>query len=169
MSYIQETLSDDEEIKKIFKLNILAYFPSYMTIFLGVLFFITALFLGLTGPVSLALSFLHSKEMVISLLLAGVAATLYGLVQILLLNSIEMGTTNKRVILKRGFISVSTDEMRLSAIEGVEVEQSIMGRILGFGNVEISGRGASKMLFKAIDDPKEVRKNISGPSSEERD
>ncbi|SMN01895.1 hypothetical protein SPONL_197 [uncultured Candidatus Thioglobus sp.] len=50
--------------------------------------------------------------------------------------------------------------MRLDAIETVEIKQSIMGRILGFGTIKITGRGISDLVFKNIDNPLEVKKEI---------
>ena len=54
------------------------------------------------------------------------------------LNFIENGLTNKRVIYKKGVISRNTEEMRLNKIETVEVKQSILGRILGYGDVKVT-------------------------------
>ena len=76
------------------------------------------------------------------------------------LRSLEQGTTNKRVILKSGIISRKTEEMRIRSIETVEINQSIFGRIFGFGNVKITGRGISDVTFSKIDNPIEVKKSI---------
>jgi|TARA_B110000902_G_scaffold225949_1_gene264271 uncharacterized membrane protein YdbT with pleckstrin-like domain len=76
------------------------------------------------------------------------------------LRSLEQGTTNKRVILKSGIISRKTEEMRMSSIETVEIDQSIFGRMFGFGSVKITGRGISDVTFSKIDNPIEVKKSI---------
>jgi len=76
------------------------------------------------------------------------------------LRSLEHGTTNKRVILKSGIISRKTEEMRISSIETVEIQQSIFGRMFGFGNVKVTGRGISDVVFSKIDNPMEVKKSI---------
>ena len=76
------------------------------------------------------------------------------------LRSLEQGTTNKRVILKSGIISRKTEEMRIGSIETVEIEQSIFGRIFGFGSVKVTGRGISDVVFSKIDNPMEVKKSI---------
>ena len=72
----------------------------------------------------------------------------------------EMGVTNKRVILKTGIISRHSEEMKLSSIETVEIEQGIMGRILGFGTVKVTGKGISDLVFTRIDDPMDVKRRI---------
>src|SRR5438046_2773812 len=57
--------------------------------------------------------------------------------------SAEFAVTNKRVILKTGFLQSKTAEMFLNKIESVGVDQSISGRILGFGSITIRGTGGS--------------------------
>jgi len=72
----------------------------------------------------------------------------------------EMGVTNKRVILKTGIISRHSEEMKLSSIETVEIEQGIMGRILGFGTVKVTGKGLSDLVFTRVDDPIDMKRKI---------
>ncbi len=76
------------------------------------------------------------------------------------LRNIEQGVTNKRVILKRGIISRKTEEMKVSSIETVEIIQSVMGRIFGYGDVKVTGRGISDVLFTKVSDPMEVKRKI---------
>lgn len=72
----------------------------------------------------------------------------------------EQGVTNRRVIHKFGVISLKTDEMKLSAIESITITQSIFGRMLGYGTVIVSGRGAGEVRIKWMVDPREVKKEI---------
>lgn len=72
----------------------------------------------------------------------------------------EYGLTNNRVITKTGIISRSTEEMKLSKIETVEIKQGILGRILGYGNVIISGTGSSNVVISKVSNPIEVKKKI---------
>jgi len=65
----------------------------------------------------------------------------------------EFVITNKRVIMKTGLISRKTFEMNLQKIESVNVDQSIAGRILGYGTVTIIGTGGSKESFEDIAAP----------------
>ncbi|MEL0168494.1 MAG: PH domain-containing protein [Pseudomonadaceae bacterium] len=81
------------------------------------------------------------------------------------LRSIEQGVTNKRVIMKTGIISRSTEEMKLSSIETVEIEQSIWGRMFGYGTVKLTGRGISDVKFRNIDDPMRVKREIESVSN----
>jgi uncharacterized membrane protein YdbT with pleckstrin-like domain len=81
------------------------------------------------------------------------------------LRAIEQGVTNKRVILKKGIISRKTEEMKLTSIETVEIDQGVFGRIFGFGTVKITGRGISDFVFKGIDDPMLVKRQIESVSN----
>jgi uncharacterized membrane protein YdbT with pleckstrin-like domain len=65
----------------------------------------------------------------------------------------EFGITNKRVIVKTGLIARETLEMNLSKIESVNVDQSVMGRILGFGTITIIGTGGTREEFSRIANP----------------
>jgi len=72
----------------------------------------------------------------------------------------EYGITNTRVISKQGLIRRDIEEINLSSIESINVTQSIIGRILNYGTIIISGRGTSKVIFKDIDNVVENRKLI---------
>lgn len=72
----------------------------------------------------------------------------------------EYGITNTRVISKQGLIRRDIEEINLTSIESINVNQSIIGRILNYGTIIISGRGTSKVTFKDIDNVVEVRKLI---------
>lgn len=72
----------------------------------------------------------------------------------------EFGLTNKRVLLKMGFIQRSSLEILLSKIESIQVYQSILGRFLNYGTVIISGTGGSKDPFTRIADPFVFRRKV---------
>jgi uncharacterized membrane protein YdbT with pleckstrin-like domain len=72
----------------------------------------------------------------------------------------EYSVTTRRIIRKVGIISRNTDEMKLGAIETVEIRQGIFQRILGSGHVLITGRGSSAMGYDNVDEPMRVKKVI---------
>jgi len=72
----------------------------------------------------------------------------------------EFAITNKRVIVKVGLISRKTLEMNLQKIETVNVNQSILGRILNYGTVTIVGTGGTKEPFHYIANPLKFRKKF---------
>lgn len=65
----------------------------------------------------------------------------------------EYVITNRRVIIKVGLIARNTLEMNLSKIESVNVNQSILGRILGYGSITIIGTGGTRETFYGISSP----------------
>ena len=71
--------------------------------------------------------------------------------------STELAFTNKRVIAKVGFIKRDTVEMNTSKVETIQVHQSILGRILDYGTVIISGAGNPQAPIKGISEPMKFR------------
>src|ERR1700712_3046505 len=53
----------------------------------------------------------------------------------------ETDVTNLRVVHKTGFITRKTFEMSLDKVESVDVNQSVLGRILNYGTVTVRGVG----------------------------
>lgn len=70
----------------------------------------------------------------------------------------EFVITNRRIIIKTGFIARSTFEMNLSKIESVNVDQSVMGRIFNYGSITIIGTGGTRESFNNISKPLLFRK-----------
>lgn len=77
----------------------------------------------------------------------------------------EFVVTNRRIIIKTGIISRKTFEMNLNKIETVNVDQSIFGRMLGFGTITVIGTGGTREEFPNIAQPTEFRKKFQEVSS----
>ena len=73
----------------------------------------------------------------------------------------ETDVTNLRVVHKTGFIQRRTFEMSLDKVESVDVNQSILGRILNFGDVTILGVGEGKETISTIASPLAFRNSIT--------
>jgi uncharacterized membrane protein YdbT with pleckstrin-like domain len=73
----------------------------------------------------------------------------------------ETDVTNLRVVHKTGFIKRRTFEMSLDKVESVDVNQSILGRILNFGDVTILGVGEGKETISTIASPLAFRNSIT--------
>jgi uncharacterized membrane protein YdbT with pleckstrin-like domain len=71
----------------------------------------------------------------------------------------EFAITNKRVIIKEGLIARRTVEINLPKIESINVDQSILGRILGYGNMTVVGTGGTREEFLNISSPMQFRKS----------
>ncbi|MDY4174720.1 MAG: PH domain-containing protein [Bacteroidales bacterium] len=70
----------------------------------------------------------------------------------------EFVITNKRIIMKTGLISRNIFEMTVQHVESVNVDQSILGRIFGYGTVIIVGSGGTKESFPDIAKPLAFRR-----------
>jgi uncharacterized membrane protein YdbT with pleckstrin-like domain len=73
----------------------------------------------------------------------------------------ETDVTNLRVVHKTGFIKRRTFEMSLDKVESVDVNQSILGRILNYGNVTVRGVGEGSEEIKTIASPLDFRNHIT--------
>ncbi len=72
----------------------------------------------------------------------------------------EFVITNKRVVIKQGLFSRKTFEMNLSKIESVNVDQSVWGRLFGYGSISIIGTGGTRETFNDIRKPLEFRRHF---------
>ena len=75
--------------------------------------------------------------------------------------STETDVTDRRVVHKTGFINRRTFEMSLDKVESVDVNQSVMGRILNYGDVTILGVGEGKQTIATIASPLAFRSAIT--------
>jgi uncharacterized membrane protein YdbT with pleckstrin-like domain len=73
----------------------------------------------------------------------------------------ETDVTNMRVVHKTGFIKRRTFEMSLDKVESVDVNQSILGRILNYGSVTVRGVGEGAETIKTIASPLDFRNHIT--------
>lgn len=85
-------------------------------------------------------------------------AIIAGISQIIMFITSEFIITNKRVIAKIGLIRRKSIEVLLNKVEGIQVNQGILARILGYGTITVGGTGGTKDPFKNIRSPIEFRK-----------
>jgi len=74
--------------------------------------------------------------------------------------SSDFAVTNKRVMMKVGVFSTRSVELLLNKIEGIAVDQSFMGRILGYGDIVVTGSGGARESFSHIQGPLEFRRAV---------
>jgi uncharacterized membrane protein YdbT with pleckstrin-like domain len=65
----------------------------------------------------------------------------------------EVGVTSHRFVEKYGVITLRSNEIAVPNIEGVRVNQGVLGRIFGYGKVRIEGTGDDSVLTPTIADP----------------
>ena len=138
MSYIQNNLQTGEEIK--YKADIHWYIFVYPAILLLLGAFFSSAQTGFIYYIGLLLLLLGLFQLI---------------KRVLLKIGAEYVVTNKKVILSRDAL-----ELILSKCEGLRINQSIMGRILGFGSIVVTTGGATN-IFKFIANPMRFRNEIN--------
>ncbi len=87
--------------------------------------------------------------------------------------STELVITSKRLIAKFGVVSTQSIDIRFDRIETVRVKQSLMGRILNYGDIVVTGTGSTFDPIPNIANPMGFRAALNQalettPSSRER-
>lgn len=80
----------------------------------------------------------------------------------------EIGVTNHRLVVKRGWLSRTTDELQLNAIEQVNLQQSIIGRIFDFGGVSVHGTGMDDLIVPVVAAPLDFLRAVEGATAKAR-
>jgi uncharacterized membrane protein YdbT with pleckstrin-like domain len=91
------------------------------------------------------------------LLLSGVAVIVAGMVR---RNATEMAVTNRRVVVKTGLAARKTIEMLLAKVESIEVNETTMGRMLGYGTIVVIGTGGTSEPFHKVAHPLQFRNQV---------
>jgi uncharacterized membrane protein YdbT with pleckstrin-like domain len=73
----------------------------------------------------------------------------------------ETDVTNMRVVHKTGFIKRRTFEISLDKVESVDVDQSILGRFMNYGDLTIRGSGEGLQTISTIASPLAFRNAIT--------
>jgi uncharacterized membrane protein YdbT with pleckstrin-like domain len=73
----------------------------------------------------------------------------------------EIAVTDRRVIYKTGLIRRQTAEMNMDKIESVKVDQSLLGRLLNYGSIDIRGTGEGMGHLNYISSPIRLRNTIT--------
>ncbi|WP_406663159.1 PH domain-containing protein [Gallaecimonas sp. GXIMD1310] len=143
MSYVENNLMRDEKV--VYKANI-----HWFVFVPGIALFVISmiLFAGSSESGAPFFGFMILIVAIISLIKA-----------LILKTTTELAITTKRVIAKVGLIRRNTVELNHSKVESFNVDQSIFGRVFGFGTLFVNGTGGGKTPIPSIDDPLEFRRN----------
>jgi uncharacterized membrane protein YdbT with pleckstrin-like domain len=87
---------------------------------------------------------------------------LFIVLAIINVTSTELAVTNKKVIGKAGFIRRVSIDLPLEKLESVNIDQGIIGRILGYGRVSIRGVGGNNVSIPYIKKPMDFRRVVMG-------
>lgn len=72
----------------------------------------------------------------------------------------EIAITNNRLVYKRGLVARNVGEMSVDRIEGVNVLQTILGRIFDYGRLAVRGMGIGEVVLPPIENPISFRQAI---------
>ena len=142
MGYIDENLMQDEKILYRAKLHWALFLGPIIWLILAIIFLASGPESALVGVILLFVAMIH------------------GLSSLIDFTTSEFGLTDKRVVCKTGFIRRRSMEVLLSKVEGIQVNQSILGRILGYGSIIVTGTGGIQNPFKRIIAPLEFRNKV---------
>lgn len=149
MSYLERILQPDETVLAIGRMHWIVYLRGIVLMAIA----IAALIAGAMLP---------ERVFFTSLIAAGFG--LFGVYSLLASwiekRTTEIAVTNRRVIHKRGLIRRETGEMNMEKVESVNVDQTILGRILGYGSIVVRGTGAGIEGLHHISDPLSLRSAI---------
>jgi uncharacterized membrane protein YdbT with pleckstrin-like domain len=146
MSYVESNLLPGEQITYRARLHRIIYFlPDCLLV--------AAILIGLAGGGWIAAG-----------VLAAIGVLLFIPPWIRSMSS-EFAITNKRVLIKVGLVRRHSLELLLQKVEGIGVDQSLIGRILGFGSITVSGVGGTRESFRMISSPLEFRRQVQASLS----
>jgi len=152
MRYVRRVLQPGETIVYSTKLHWIIYWRAILLLIVCIIFAGVAWYIADNKNLSLALG------------IAAVIFALLGLSSALCIFirrwTTELAVTDRRVIYKEGLIARRTLEMNRSRVESVDVYQTILGRILGYGTITLRGTGGSLEPMHTIDDPLTFRSHI---------
>jgi len=151
MTYVRRVMQPGETLVHTTRLHPVIFFPATAWAALAVV--LLAAGIAYDGDLRTVLAILAG----IAALWAAKSAAVAGLRRFMT----ELAVTDRRVIYKTGLIARHTLEMNRGKVESVDVEQSVWGRILGFGTIIVRGTGGSLEPIRLIDDPLTFRSHIT--------
>ena len=151
MSYVNSVLQPGETIKAIGKLHWIIFIRAFVLLVAGIVLLIYAS--SLTTQLGFALRMVGWAVLALALLAALQAWFMQAIT--------ELAITDRRVIYKRGFLSRRTIEMNMAKVETVDVQQSILGRLLGFGTIRVRGTGQGIENLTGVAAPLALRNAIT--------
>jgi uncharacterized membrane protein YdbT with pleckstrin-like domain len=151
MSHVSRVLQPDERIVYTTKPHWFLYLPAIIVIIVALMIAYAALQLG--GDVGFV-------ALIAAAAVAGLALLLW-LRAFLRRASTELAVTDRRVIYKTGLIRRRSVEMNMDKVESVKVDQSLLGRLFGYGTVMIHGTGGGFEPLPNIGSPITFRNHVT--------
>jgi uncharacterized membrane protein YdbT with pleckstrin-like domain len=153
MRYVRRVLQPGETIVYYTKLHWLIYVNAILLLLACIILAGAAIATSDSQSISLALE--------IAAVIFALFALSAGLRAFIRRATTELAVTDHRVIYKSGLLSRHTIEMNRDKVESVDVDQSLLGRIFGYGTVVVRGTGGSLEPIRNIGDPLTFRSHIT--------
>jgi uncharacterized membrane protein YdbT with pleckstrin-like domain len=93
-----------------------------------------------------------------------VAGLIWGAIHAVELLTSEFAVTTTRLIFKVGLIGRYTTELLLGKVESIGVQQTLLGRLLNYGDLVVTGTGGAREVFSRVHDPIEFRNHVQQAS-----
>src|SRR2546421_2261465 len=148
MGYVEDNLMPGEEVTYRAHLHWVIYLRAALIALLGLALVIA----GFWKPEFSVLVYLGAAVLVV--------AAVVWFVQWVKSRTSEFAVTNKRVIIKVGLIRRDTLELLLNKVESIGVDQTVTGRIVGYGSIVVVGTGGTRETFRNIARPLDFRKHV---------
>jgi uncharacterized membrane protein YdbT with pleckstrin-like domain len=152
VGYVERHLLPGEQVMYKTRLHWVLFLPSAAVALAG------ALLTGLLWPV------LNPPWLWYAGLVIAAAGLLWGFVHFVRVMTSEFAVTTTRLIFKVGLIARYTTELLLSKVESIGVTQGLVGRILNFGDLTVSGTGGAREVFRQVRDPIGFRNHVQHAS-----
>jgi len=170
MLYVQQSLGPDEELVHIGKFHWIYTFNAFLAILWGIAGSIVVVAgsvfmyrqLGmLPANISMldAVRALHPGLRIFSFIMFILGLMSFAQMMVVKVTT-EIAITNNRLIYKRGLIARQVGEMSIDRIEGVNILQSLFGRLFNYGRIAIRGMGIGEVILPPIEDPIAFRQAI---------
>ena len=153
MRYVRKVLQPGETVVYATKLHWLIYINTILLAIVCVVLVGAAVSTSDNQSISLAFA--------IAAIIFALLALSTGLRAFIRRATTELAVTDHRVIYKSGLLSRHTIEMNRDKVESVDVDQSLLGRIFGYGTVVVRGTGGSLEPMRNIGDPLSFRSHIT--------
>jgi uncharacterized membrane protein YdbT with pleckstrin-like domain len=156
MSYLDNNLMPDEKVLYRAKPHWIIFWPTFLLLLIGLALFI----FGIKQPLPTTSPTFHLNINTLVARLALLLAIILAIPEFITYVTSEYGVTNRRVLMKTGFFRRISLDIRLSRVESIAVQQTLLGHLLNYGSILISGVGGSKDPFPTIASPLLFRQKI---------
>lgn len=170
MNYVRQSLTPGEELVHVGHFHWMYTLSAIMSIFWGFLSCIAILAAAVWFQNNFGFGFMSEsllgmvRELHPGIRLVAFFAFLMGLLRfahmMVIMASTEIAITNSRLIYKRGLVARYVGEMSIDRIEGVNVLQTVLGRLLGYGRIMVRGMGVGEVILPPLENPIAFRKAI---------